>query len=235
MNTQTTTLALLIASALSSCAPAGDPYQQPMYQPPFFDGGTYVPTDVSARWRGEDKRSLMRVVTAQNAFSWPHPYPPDRWEMAPWHGEYEQGPDQGSVTLDRIDGGVRLDISGQVSRYKSAAGSTFRFELCRDQPSMDVEIRCTGVLGQTLKGTADVTVWFDGVGSGTEACYGTSSDIYSRQLTNKPGLTVTHTETDGGENCQLIEGWATADMGEFNNMAVEGSASMQVRLEFFAR
>lgn len=40
MNTQTTTLALLIASALSSCAPAGDPYQQPTYQPPFFDGGT---------------------------------------------------------------------------------------------------------------------------------------------------------------------------------------------------
>lgn len=146
-----------------------------------------------------------------------------------------QGPDQGSVILDRIDGGVRLDISGQVSRYRSAVGSTFRSEVCRDQPSMDVEIRCTGVLGHTLEGAADVLVWFDGVGSGTEACYGTSSDIYTAPLTNKPGRTVTHTATDGGENCQMIEGWATADVGEFYNRAVEGSASMQVRLEFLAR
>ncbi len=222
--------------ACTGCGPRSPDLEPDAGVPEVEDAGVYVPTDVSARWVSP-KGGFFFLVQGDRVWrTFLQNDPPQGWELAPQRFELVDAPTSGVMTLDRIDGGVAIGVKGTVTRWKGAADSVFQFELCRSQKEMDVTVACTGSILSTGKGNADLTVYFGNyfADGGTSACYGTSSDVYERTLSQSPGGTI-HVVGRIAETCQLITFTASAGVGPFSSTELRGSAAIDVSVRITAR
>jgi hypothetical protein len=222
--------AISVVVGLSGCVPPAPDGPPDSGGPPGDDAGTFIPTDVSIRWRGSSVSALLYAESAHRTQAHPTPQLADGAELAPQAYAFDDGAVSARFTLDRVDGGAHFAVRGSIGASPGSVMSSFDIDVCRKQALLEVGAACSGSLAFADGGTADVWVDFAADGGAVHACYGTASSDLIRPLSMEPGTSVKHAG-DASDNCQRVTIGALAD----GKTRSPSAAFMDVAIDVLAR